>query len=128
MNEEDLKLIRQVAKETVAETLDVEVWDAVFELVNALEAGIAAFKHRLGNQKGITPKTSWHPEKIKWEAAEGSNGPYERYPAEGQKAEANEDYKNMLQDLKVHNGKLTRDGYFYWLFRDQATVGRKRRD
>jgi hypothetical protein len=45
----------------------------------------------------------------------------------GEKAEATNDYHNMLTDLKAHNGKLTRDGLFYWLFQDGATVGRKKR-
>jgi len=33
----------------------------------------------------------------------------------------------MLKDLKEHGGRLTREGYFYWVFQDQATVGRKKR-
>jgi hypothetical protein len=38
----------------------------------------------------------------------------------------------MLQDLKAHGGKLSRkesDGatWFYWLFQDASTVGRKQR-
>ncbi|MGB9756490.1 MAG: hypothetical protein ACPLVJ_01755, partial [Candidatus Bathyarchaeales archaeon] len=111
MKEEDLRLIRQIAKETVYEVLDLEVWDAVFELVNAFEAGIVAFKRRMATEKGVTTP-SWNPDKIKWEAVEGSKGSYQRYPAEDQKAEATEDYKNMLRDLKAHNGRLTRDGYF----------------
>jgi hypothetical protein len=126
MNEEELKLVRQIAKETVYEVLDINVWDAIFELVNDVDAGISAFKRRLAVEKGVA-MPSWNPDKIKWEAAVGSSGPYYRYPAEGQKAEATEDYKNMLRDLKAHDGKLTRDGFFYWLFRDQATVGRKKR-
>lgn len=51
MNEENLRLVKQIAKETVYEILDTEVWDAIFELVNAQEAGIAAFKQRLGDKK-----------------------------------------------------------------------------
>lgn len=69
----------------------------------------------------------WNPDNIKWVQAEGFKGPYERYPGEGQKAEATEDYKAVIADLKAHNGKLSRDDYFYWLFQDGATVGRKPR-
>lgn len=68
----------------------------------------------------------WNPNKIKWVQTEGTKGPYERYPAKGEKAESTVDYKAMLEDLKRHNGKLMCGGLFYWLFTDQATVGRKR--
>lgn len=73
------------------------------------------------------PSPSWSPTKINWVQTKGTRGIYGRYPAESQKAENTTDYKNMLADLKEHNGKLTRDGYFFWLFQDDATVGRKKR-
>ena len=69
----------------------------------------------------------YDPNKIKWTQAEGAKGKYERYPAQGQKAEAIEDYKAMLQDLKGHNGKMMKGPYFYWLFTDAAAIGRKLR-
>jgi len=72
---------------------------------------------------------SWNASKIAWVEAEGKKGKYERYPAEGEKAESIPDYKDLLADLKAYGGKLTRDGYFFWLFTaDKATVGRKRRE
>jgi len=75
----------------------------------------------------IIEAKEWDPNKIKWVEAEGFSGPYQRYPAKGAKVELTADYKAMLADLKAHDGKLTRDGYFYWLFNDGATVGRKKR-
>ena len=72
-------------------------------------------------------KWNWNPQAIKWVEAEGFRGRYERYPAEGVKPEGSKDYWAMLEDLKARNGKLTREGYFYWLFRDGSTVGRKKR-
>ncbi len=122
MNEEDLRLMRQIAKETTAEILDVEVWDIIFELVNAFEAGIAAFKQRLGEQKGVFPKPKWDPDKIMWEQAEGQSGPYERSEDVN-----NPEFKALLKDLSAHGGRLTRNGYFYWTFRNGSTVGRKKR-
>ncbi|MGQ9642196.1 MAG: hypothetical protein ACUVUF_08825, partial [Candidatus Bathycorpusculaceae bacterium] len=107
MNEEDLRLVKQIAKETVAEILDTEVWDALFELINGQEAGIVAFKQRLGVKKGVTTKPSWNPEAIKWEQAEGSSGPYER-----SEDVDNPEFKAVLKDLAAHNGRLTRDGFF----------------
>jgi hypothetical protein len=73
------------------------------------------------------PFTAWAPDEIPWTRTEGARGTYERYPAPGQRAETTTDFKNLVADLKNHNGKLTRAGYFYWLFRDNATIGRKRR-
>ena len=65
---------------------------------------------------------AWDPSKIKWVPAEGAKGRYDRADPQ-----ASRDFQNMLKDLKEHGGRLTRDGYFYWVFRDQATVGRKKR-
>lgn len=73
------------------------------------------------------PKFQWNPDNIKWVEAEGFRGKYERYPGVEQKAESTSDYKLLLEDLKKHNGRLTRGGFFYWLFEDNATVGRKPR-
>jgi hypothetical protein len=121
LNEEDLKLVRQVAKETIYEVLDVEVWDAIFELINAVEDGLASFKKRLAVKKGVTAP-SWDPDKIKWEQAEGRNGPYERSEDVN-----NPEFKALLKSLARHGGRLTRNGWFYWAFKNGLTVGRKRR-
>lgn len=122
MEEEELKLIRQIAKDIVAETLDVEVWDALIELVNAFEAGITSFKKRLSEQKDVSENPSWNPEKVRWEPAEGHRGPYERSDDVD-----NPEFKAMLKDLARHKGRLTRNGWFYWTFKNGSTVGRKKR-
>jgi hypothetical protein len=69
----------------------------------------------------------WDPNKISWQRAEGARGLYERYPAPSQRAEATLDYVNLVKDLKDHGDKLTRGSFFYWLFSDGATVGRKQK-
>ncbi|MEM4481075.1 MAG: hypothetical protein QXG58_07585 [Candidatus Bathyarchaeia archaeon] len=102
--------------------LDVEVWDAIFELVNAFEAGILSFKKRLSEQKGVAENLLWNPEKIRWEPAEGQSGPYERSEDVN-----NPEFQAMLKDLARHKGKLTRNGWFYWTFKNGSTVGRKKR-
>jgi hypothetical protein len=66
-------------------------------------------------------KSPWDPSKVKWVQAEGTKGPYEKA-----NPQATDDFKNMLADLKAHQGKLTRGVLFYWVFTDQATVGRKK--
>jgi len=68
-------------------------------------------------------KPQWDPNKIKWEPAEGSSGPYER------SADVNNpQFKAMLKDLAGHGGKMTRKGYFFWVFKNGSTVGRKKRN
>lgn len=120
--EEEQRVIKQIAKDAVAETLDVEVWDAIFELVNGFEAGIMSFKKRLSEQKGVAENLSWNPEKIKWEAVEGQSGLYER------SEDVNSpEFKALLKDLARNKGKLTQNGWFYWTFRNGLTVGRKKR-
>lgn len=69
-----------------------------------------------------TEELKWDPSKIQFKAANGARGPFERADPE-----STLHFKNMLQDLKNHDGKLSREGYFYWLFTDLATVGRKKK-
>jgi hypothetical protein len=67
-------------------------------------------------------KPSWDPSKIKWIQEEGAKGPFEK------SEDVNSlDFKEMLKDLAAHDGKLNRDGSFYWTFQNGATVGRKKR-
>jgi len=71
-------------------------------------------------------KTEFNPEKIPWTKANGQSGPYERYPAFQQQAdELNMDYQALLAELRRHNGKLSHNNLFYWLFSDGKTIGRK---
>jgi hypothetical protein len=96
---------------------------ALLEFLDACETGVAAAKHLIREAKiGNELEETWLPEKICWEKAEGASGPYER------SEDFNSlDFKAMLKDLEAHEGKLSRDGYFYWTFKNRATVGRKLR-
>ena len=79
-------------------------------------------------ENGRETPQPWDPSKIKWVTAQSASGKgaYERYPDVGEKGETG-DYPRLLVDLKAHDGKLMRDGFFYWLFQDGATIGRKRK-
>jgi len=73
-------------------------------------------------QKPQHPIGRWDPSKIKWVEAEGTHGKYER------SEDVNSlDFKELMKDLEAHQGKLTRDGYFFWRFEKSAVVGRKKR-
>jgi hypothetical protein len=123
LNEEDIKLVKQIVKETLYEILETEFYDALFSMLDAFDSGITSFKQQLGAKKGVAeekPEFSWDPSKIKWEKTEGWKGDYER------SEDVNSlDFKELLKDLAQHKGKLTRDGWFYWTFKNGSTVGRK---
>lgn len=91
--------------------------EAFTDFLNAVDAGIQAARQRI---KAV--KVGWDPDAIKWEKAEGTKGAYERSEDVN-----NPEFKAMLGDLASHDGKLTQNGYFYWVFKNGTTVGRKRR-
>ena len=72
--------------------------------------------------KDITP---YDPEKLEWNNAQGSKGPFQAYPKRGEQPDKNADYTNLLADIKNHKGTLARAGHFYWLFENGTTIGRK---
>jgi len=94
------------------------------DMLNAMEAGIAKMKMQIVKLVGAEekPKFSWDPSKIKWEKAEGQKGEFERSEDFN-----NPEFKELLKDLAQHAGKLSRDGWFYWTYRNGSTVGRKLR-
>lgn len=99
--------------------------DMLLEFLNAVETGVAAAKQRYKEKKGISDsdEARWQPDRIRWEQAQGNSGPYER----SEDADS-PDYKALLNDLAAHQGKLVRDGYFYWLFQNRSMIGRKKRN
>ena len=71
----------------------------------------------------FTEELTYDLPKIKTERAEGRNGFYEK--ATTQDNQNSEDYHFLIEDLKQHDGKLTKDGLFIWLFSDEKTIGMK---
>jgi len=66
---------------------------------------------------------TWDPSKIKWADKTGANGPFQIAELEPN----NPDFQAMTQDLRAHNGKLSKEGFFYWFFPGAETVGRKKK-
>jgi len=93
------------------------VLEAFTDFLNAVDAGIQAARQQI---KAV--KVGWNPDAIKWDQAEGTKGPYERSEDVN-----NPEFKAMLKDLASHGDRLSRDGYFYWVFKNGTTVGRKKR-
>lgn len=65
---------------------------------------------------------SWNREAIKWEQRQGAKGPFLRTEDFN-----NPEYKKMLRNLQQHKGKLSKGGYFFWVFENGSTVGCKKR-
>jgi len=95
-----------------------ETLEILADIGDALEALGVQIKQRIRKKVEV----GWDPNKVKWEQAEGASGLYERSEDVN-----NKEFKEMVKDLAGHGGRLTREGYFYWLFENGATVGRKRR-
>jgi hypothetical protein len=94
----------------------VDAW-----LANALPGKAAPSQEPLPTEEQAE-KPKWNPAKIKWTEKQGASGPYER------SEDVNSlDFKQMLKDLAAHKGRITRNGYFYWVFKNGSTVGRKKR-
>jgi hypothetical protein len=94
-----------------------QVAEAVIDFCNALEAAVVNLRRQLTRQNGQPQQ--WNPNLIKWESKQGSKGHYERSEDVN-----NPHFKLMLKDLASHQGKLTRNGLFYWVFQNGITVGR----
>ena len=76
----------------------------------------------VGEAEKVSAQGPWDPAKIVWTRAEGNKGPYER------SEDVNSyDFKALVKDLSAHDSKLTRGDYFFWLFQNGSTVGRKKR-
>ena len=63
---------------------------------------------------------SYDVNKIQWQRAQGTKGPYEKTEGEN-----TTDYQALVKDLQAHKGKMNIGGAFYWLFENQTTIGRK---
>ena len=89
------------------------------------EAGLVQLRMQINKVLGETKpstKLPFNAEKIKWQQRQNQKGPFE----------ISEDYDNadhgaLLKFLREHaNGCLTSEGWFYWIFPDLKTLGRKK--
>jgi hypothetical protein len=105
MSDEDLKIL--------AEDL--------IDFFNALEASCVKMRMQIAKLFG-PEKAGWDPAKIKWQPGMGVKGPFEWSDDIN-----NPEFKAMLKDLAAHKDRMNREGYFYWVYPNGATVGRKKR-
>jgi len=121
MNEEDLAIFLEDFCDFL-EGLEASIVKMKRQIVKLV--GEAEGKPRVQIPAGSNPaeKLGWNPDNIKWEKAEGAKGTFEKSEDIN-----NPEFKAMLKDLASHNGRLTRNGFFYWVYKNGSTVGRKKR-
>ncbi|MEM3581695.1 MAG: hypothetical protein QXH40_03840 [Candidatus Bathyarchaeia archaeon] len=90
----------------------------LLDYLNAEEEAVKQLKGEIAKLVGVAEK--WNPDNIKWEKAQGAKGEFEKSEDVN-----NPEFKAMLKDLAEHGGRLTRDGWFYWTYKNGSTVGRK---
>lgn len=93
----------------------------------AQEAGLVQLRMQINKILGETKPSTKLPfdvEKIKWQQRQNQKGPFEI-----SEDYDNPDHKALLKFLTEHAGNcLVSQGFFYWVFPDLKTVGRKRSD
>jgi uncharacterized protein YecE (DUF72 family) len=119
--------IRKIAKNMVHEILEVEVWPILVDSANAEEAKAVNLKQQVKaiiDSREARPKVDSHPdaEEIVFTRLMGTNGEYEK-----SEDFDNPRFKALLTTLQAHQGKMTADGYFLWIFPDGKAIGRKRK-
>jgi hypothetical protein len=99
----------------------IKLRDAVAMILDAYQERLERRQHDQRPEAWTDKVWSWNPNKIQWIVTPGPNGNYDKSTDFD-----NIEHKNLVKDLSGHDGKLTRDDSFYWLFdSDNRTVGRK---
>lgn len=95
------------------------------DMLEGLGASIVKMKQQVAKLIGAAEKRkwSWNPNAIRWEKAQGLKGEFEKSEDYN-----NPEFKALLKDWASHSGKLTREGWFYWTYKNGSTVGRKRKE
>ncbi len=103
---------------------DIDLYEALSR-VRDYAQGIAEVLDRLVQVKVKAKTSDYDVNKITWIDKSGGKGPFQL--ADPKTEATKPDYKALLADLNQHKGTLTRNSYFYWLFDDGQTIGRKKR-
>jgi hypothetical protein len=102
--------------------------DDLKDLADGLESVAVKLARAIQKLQGLepqrkgSPELPFHADRIAWKDATGEKGPYGR--AEDYE---NPDHKALVQFLNDHipSKCVTSQGFFYWLFSDGRTVGRR---
>lgn len=91
------------------------------------EAGLVQLRMQINKILGETKPSTKLPfdaEKILWQKRQNQKGPFEL-----SEDVENPQHKSLLKFLTEHTGNcLVSQGFFYWVFPDLKTVGRKKNE
>jgi len=120
LNEDDLRVIRQIVKEQLYEILETEFYDPFFSMLDAFEAGITGFKQQTAAKKGVSTVQEETFACLKFEPQKGSRiGEFEVANKE-QNAEAQwlRAYNILKEAGATISNRYHGEGYqhAYWLY------------
>jgi hypothetical protein len=124
LSEDDVRLVKQIVKETVHEILEAEVYDGLFSLLEAVEGGIASFKRQAASRKGVSAEPAAVKEEtftcLKFEAMKGARiGDYEvAYREHNLPEHWNGAFNVLKQSNATISNRYHGEGYqyAYWLY------------
>jgi hypothetical protein len=96
--------------------------EALLDLLDGVEAGVASAKHRIGARKMVTPHGEYNA--LPWAVKEGSSGRYEQAVRNASPLVV---FDRLAAELKQHNGFWQHQGYKYWFHKDDPVVIDRRR-
>jgi hypothetical protein len=111
----------------MTEDKSIQVLEVVADFLNAMEAATVNAKRQIADIMGVTfhpvsTKLPFDATKIKWQDRENQNGEFQM----------SEDYdsldhKALLKFLEGHvpSKCITSEGWFYWVYPNGSTIGRK---
>ena len=124
LSEDEMRLVKRLAKEVVYEVLETEVYGGFFSFLDAVEAGIANFKRQAASKKGVSVEPAAVKEEtftcLRFEPQKGAKiGDYEvAYKEHNAEAE----WLHAFNILKQNNAHISNRyhgegyAYAYWLY------------
>jgi hypothetical protein len=97
--------------------------DDMLTYLECQEAGIVQLRMQIKKVLGEVKPSAKLPSKvdaIKWEGAESPKGKFEV-----SHDYSNPEHKSLLAFLNTAGGVMSSEGYFYWIYPDGSTIGRK---
>jgi len=97
--------------------------EAFKDYLDGTEAGIVKLQReiaQLADEKKPEAKVPLNPDKITWKDCRNEKGPFQI-----SEDQTSQEHKTLLNFLKYGGGRVSHEGWFYWIFPDGKIVGRK---
>ena len=126
-DKEYVNRFKQIAREEAWQIVEEFGFPIIVDSANADEAKAVSIMQQVkAIVAGRKPKPQTDSladtEEIGFTRLMGASGEYEK-----SEDFDNARFKALLRTLQAHNGKMTADGYFLWIFPDGKAIGRKRK-